>query len=137
METCVVERSVTRRAQQQGIRIRRLRERRAISKGRLMDALGFKTSRAYDLYEDGTSVIRMDRVEDWAEAFEMEPLSFVAALLEDESDAALRSRVESIVGPDEPRLTQDAVRDLQKRSPDAQSEGLESLSQMWDERRSQ
>jgi len=77
----VAETSVTVRARQQGERLRALRERMGVSKGHLMDALGFKSSRTYDLYEDGTSIIRLDRVEDWAAAFEMPVPVFLDAVL--------------------------------------------------------
>ena len=61
--------SDSERAKQQGKRLRALREQRDISKGRLMDALGLTTTNGYDLYERGKSVIRLDRVAEWAEAF--------------------------------------------------------------------
>jgi len=47
-----------------------------------MDRLYFKTSRAYDLYEEGTSVIRLDRLADWAHAFGLSEREFADAVLE-------------------------------------------------------
>ena len=77
----MVEQSVTERARQQGRRLQCMREHRRIGKGRLLDRLGFKTTQAYDLYERGTSVIRLDRVEDWADAFGIDVLLFLAEIL--------------------------------------------------------
>lgn len=77
----MAEASITERTRQQGRRLRALRERLGVSKGRLMDVLGFRTSRAYDLYEDGTSVIRLDRVSEWAAAFGISEQEFVEAVL--------------------------------------------------------
>jgi transcriptional regulator with XRE-family HTH domain len=97
VETFVLERSVTERARRHGERLHALREATGISKGRLMDALGFKSSRAYDLYEDGTSVIRLDRFEDWAEAFGIGPIDFLVVLL-DLPDPTLRARCLEAIG---------------------------------------
>lgn len=77
----MAETSVTDRTRQQGHRLRTLRERTGVSKGKLMDALGFETSRAYDLYEDGKTVIRLDRVEEWAQAFGLPVVEFTGYLL--------------------------------------------------------
>lgn len=77
----MAEESITERAQRQGERLAALRQQTGISKGLLMDRLGFKTSRAYDLYEDGTSVIRLDRTAAWASAFGLSEEAFVAYLL--------------------------------------------------------
>jgi hypothetical protein len=51
-----------------------------------MDALGFRTNRALDLYEDGVSVIRLDMVETWAAAFGMSVQAFVAEIVLGESE---------------------------------------------------
>jgi transcriptional regulator with XRE-family HTH domain len=80
------------RTREQGRRLRTLRQQAGISKGRLMDAVGLTTTNGYDLYERGTSVIRLDRVEDWAAAFGLAPLDFVAAIL------GIRS-VEDVLAP--------------------------------------
>lgn len=91
--------SVTVRAQQQGQRLKRLRERTGVSKGLLMDRLGFRTSMAYDLYERGVSVIRLDRLDDWAEAFGLSTLAFVAEVVYGEADPELRRRAAEALGP--------------------------------------
>lgn len=52
-----------------------------------MDGLGFRTNRAYDLYEDGVSVIRLDMIENWAAAFEMPVLAFFMEIVCGESDS--------------------------------------------------
>jgi transcriptional regulator with XRE-family HTH domain len=69
------------RTKEQGKRLRALRERLGVSKSRIMDVLSFETSQAYDLYERGVSVIRMDRVPEWAEAFGISEQEFVDAVL--------------------------------------------------------
>ncbi len=80
--------SDSERAKQQGRRLRALRERRDISKGRLMDALGLTTTNGYDLYERGKSVIRLDRVAEWADAFGISEQEFLDAVLEPTTTAA-------------------------------------------------
>lgn len=85
-ETKPVAESVTERARQQGRRLRALRERTGVSKGRLMDQLGFRTNRALDLYEEGVSVIRTDRLADWAGAFGLTVQQFVAEVITVEPD---------------------------------------------------
>ena len=77
----MLEVSVTERARQQGRRLQLMRDRHNVSKGRLLDALGFKTTQAYDLYEKGTSVIRLDRVDDWASAFGVDLMTFLGEIL--------------------------------------------------------
>lgn len=77
----MAESTVTEHSRQQGRRLSGLREHSGLSKGRLLDALGFRTTQAYDLYERGVSVIRMDRVPDWAAAFGLSETAFVAVLL--------------------------------------------------------
>ena len=131
----MAEASVTIRTRQQGERLRALRERTGISKGRLMDVLGFKTSRAYDLYEDGTSVIRLDRLEDWASAFGVGVLEFVAVVL-DQPDPVLRARVVDALGPDAdgtpPDQIDEMVRELAKQTPQVRED---ALAEMWEDTR--
>lgn len=91
----MAEVSVTERTRQHGVRLSRIRERTGISVGRLMDALGFKTDQAYLLYEKGTSVIRLDRLEDWAEAFDLDAMDFTAILLG-------RRSIDDVLGEAEP-----------------------------------
>lgn len=83
MERCVADPPITdaERMRRQGCRLRQLRERTGASKGRIMDALGLTTTNGYDLYERGVSVIRFDRVDDWAAAFGIAPLDFAGIIL--------------------------------------------------------
>lgn len=110
----MAESSVTERTRQQGRRLKALRERTGISKGLLMNALDFKTSRAYDLYEDGTSVIRLDRVADWARAFNMTEQEFLDAVLTDDDayDPGWDFLAElQRARPDDPEYTERTYRD--------------------------
>lgn len=77
----MAEVTVTERTREQGRRLRALREHLGISKPRLMDALGFGSSQSYDLYERGVSVIRLDRVPDWADAFGLPSATFLAVVM--------------------------------------------------------
>jgi hypothetical protein len=52
----------------------------------LMDRLNFHTSRGFDLYEEGRSVIRLDLLETWAAAYGLSVLAFVAEIVCGESD---------------------------------------------------
>lgn len=70
------------RTQSQGKRLKMLRERLDVSKGRLMDTLGLKTTNGYDLYERGQSVIRFNQVAEWATAFGISEQQFVEEVLE-------------------------------------------------------
>lgn len=134
METCVLERSVTERAKRHGARIKKLREDRDLSKGLLMDRLGFKTSRAYDLYEEGTSIIRLDRLEDWADAFNLTAEQFVAIVVLDAPDPVVRSRVEQSVEPlSVSSVTVDyAARLIQQLTPEAQDDLLKQIADIAD-----
>ncbi len=89
------------RLKRQGARIKSLRETTGVSKGRLMDALSLSTTNGYDLYERGISVIRLDRLADWADAFGMGALDFVAVVVLGAPDPipALRKRVIDALGP--------------------------------------
>lgn len=114
--------SVTDKTRMQGKRLRALRQQRGISKGKLLDALGFGSTQTYDLYERGTSVIRLDRLEDWAAAFNMSPLAFTANLLYDAVDHDLFARASQVAGPKHPILAQsiyDTLKDADERTRDA------------------
>jgi transcriptional regulator with XRE-family HTH domain len=69
------------RTRQQGERLKRLREELKVSKGRLMDAVGLKTTNGYDLYERGVTAIRLNQVAEWAAAFGISEQEFVAKVL--------------------------------------------------------
>lgn len=83
MESVVagVRRTDTERARRQGERLCALRKRLDVDKGLLMAALRLKTTNGYDMYERGQSVIRLDRAEDWAKAFDMPPTDFAGYIL--------------------------------------------------------
>ena len=134
METCVLERSVTERAKLHGGRIKRLREGGNLSKGLLMDRLGFKTSRAYDLYEEGTSIIRLDRLEDWADAFNLTVEQFIAWVVLDTPDPALRSRFEQAVEslPVSEATVDYAARVIQRLDPETQDDLLRQIAGVAD-----
>jgi transcriptional regulator with XRE-family HTH domain len=68
------------RAREQGARIKAIRERQEAGRAQIAARLGFSTSQTYDLYERGTSVIRLDRVEDWSAAFGLTNEEFFAEL---------------------------------------------------------
>ena len=73
--------TVTERTRQQGQRLKALRESLNLSKPLLCSRLGFGSTQSYDLYERGTSVIRIDRVVEWAEAFGMTAEDFTAHVI--------------------------------------------------------
>lgn len=77
----MAEITVTTRTREQGKRLRKLREGRKFPKPLLCSRLGFGSTQTYDLYERGVSVIRVDRVGDWAEAFEMSREDFIESVL--------------------------------------------------------
>lgn len=77
----------TEQSRRQGQRLRALRERLGISKGLLMHRLDFRTSRGFDLYEEGTSAIRLDFLEKWAAAYGLSVQAFVAEIVLGESDS--------------------------------------------------
>lgn len=78
---------MTARTREQGRRLRQLREQRNLSKPLLAARLGFGSTQTLDLYERGVSIIRLDRVHDWAEAFEMSREDFVETVLADDPTA--------------------------------------------------
>lgn len=79
----MAEADAVERTRLQGTRLRRLREHSGLSKSALSSELGFGTTQAYDLYERGASIIRLDRVDVWANAFKMSRENFIATLLGD------------------------------------------------------
>lgn len=107
----MAEVSVTERTRLHGRRLGELRTRLGLTKGHLMDALGFKTTQTYDLYERGKSVIRMDRVEDWAAAFGIDPLSFVIALLKPDEIERISQGDELLENEMRPALDEVSQRD--------------------------
>jgi transcriptional regulator with XRE-family HTH domain len=82
----VAEGKSTEQSRRQGQRLRALRERLGISKGLLMHRLDFRTSRGFDLYEEGTSAIRLDFLEKWAAAYDLSVQAFVAEIVLGESE---------------------------------------------------
>jgi transcriptional regulator with XRE-family HTH domain len=84
---------VTADTQRQGKRLRALREARGWSKPQLAGRVGFESTQSIDLYEKGISVIRMDQVRTWADAFEMPEVDFVAAVLSDSASWSLESEL--------------------------------------------
>ena len=77
----MAEVTVTARTREQGDRLRKLRLHLGISKPELCARLGFGTTQTLDLYERGVSIIRVDRIEAWAEAFEMNREDFIEAVM--------------------------------------------------------
>lgn len=94
----------TEQARRQGLRLKALRERLGVGKGRLMDALHLKTTNGYDMYERGQSVIRFDRVSEWATAFGISADDFWVSVMSDEGyDPNWNFRAElERVRPDDP-----------------------------------
>jgi transcriptional regulator with XRE-family HTH domain len=82
----VAEGASTEQSRRQGQRLRVLRERLGISKGLLMDRLGYRTSRGYDNYEEGKAAIRLDFLEKWAAAYGLSVQAFVAEIVLGESE---------------------------------------------------
>lgn len=76
----MAEVTATARTKEQGLRLKRLRETRGISKPMLANRLGFGSTQTLDLYERGVSIVRIDRVDTWAEAFDMKPQDFAEAI---------------------------------------------------------
>jgi transcriptional regulator with XRE-family HTH domain len=126
--------SDTQRAQEQGKRLRKLRENRGISKGRLMDTLGLESTNGYDLYERGKSVIRLDRVSEWAAAFEMSERAFLDAVLMSDDDpewdflAELRQ-----LWPDDPGAVERTYRGLAQASQDIQRIVISEIRKAFEE----
>ncbi len=129
----MVEVTVTERTREHGRRIRELREGRGIGKGRLLDALGFGSSQSYDLYERGISVIRLDRLEDWADAFGMGVLDFINVVVLGAPDPipALRLRVIDALGPEAERRTPEYIDEvtlrLSQQDEDVREDALREL----------
>jgi transcriptional regulator with XRE-family HTH domain len=67
---------------QQGERLKRLREQAGLSMPKMRVRLGFRNTRAYDLYERGVIPIRLDRVTAWAAAFGVSPETFLDDVLD-------------------------------------------------------
>jgi len=91
--------TATDRTREQGKRLRELRERLDLSKGVLIDALSFGSTQTYDLYERGVSVIRFDRVPEWAAAFGISEQEFLDAVLEPSKPAQMTGAFDM---PDDP-----------------------------------
>lgn len=131
-EILVAEVTVTDRTRRHGQRVRLLRENRSISKARLMDALGFGSSQSYDLYERGTSIIRLDRLEDWAGAFDMGVLDFVSVVVLNEPDPVLVARAAEALGPaimaQTPERAKDVARELEKHEADIRNDVLAQVA---------
>lgn len=72
---------ITPESKRQGARLRALREARGWKKSVVSSRLGYEASQSVDLYEKGISVIRLDQVRMWADAFEMSETDFVNAVL--------------------------------------------------------
>jgi transcriptional regulator with XRE-family HTH domain len=140
METCVAEivSTDTDRAKRQGARVRLLRENRGISKGRLLDALSLSTTNGYDLYERGVSVIRLDRLEDWAGAFEIPVVDFVSVVVLSEPDPLLVARAAEALGPDlarqMPERAREIARILEQHDPRFRDDALRQLADAMAER---
>jgi transcriptional regulator with XRE-family HTH domain len=134
METCVAEivSHDAERAKRHGARVRLLRENRGISKGRLLDALSLTTTNGYDLYERGVSVIRLDRLEDWAGAFEIPVLDFVSVVVLSEPDPLLVARAAEALGPDlvrqMPERPREIARVLEQHDPRLRDDALRQLA---------
>ena len=72
---------VRNRVKLQGQRIAELRARLNVSKSAMASRLGFDHSRSYEHYEEGRTVLRFDRIAEWAAAFEVSELEFVTFVL--------------------------------------------------------
>lgn len=77
----MAEVTVTKRTRQQASRLKKLRQRCGVTKLMLAVRLGFGSTQTYDLYERAKSIIRLDRVDDWADAFGLDPLDFVGVVI--------------------------------------------------------
>lgn len=118
------EGSVTERARQQAHRLKELRELTGLSKAQLAARLGFGTSQTYDLYERGVSVIRLDRLADWAAAFGLTTAEFSRRLgLVTAEPAGLRAELDALF-PEDGATVEAALRDLSHRSPRQRGEAL-------------
>lgn len=80
-ERCVAEVTVIERTRQQAERLKQLRKRLKVRKADIIRVLGWDSTQTYDLYERGISIIRVDRIDDWAEAFGITPLEFATVVL--------------------------------------------------------
>jgi hypothetical protein len=78
----VAEVSITEQSRRQGQRLRALRERLGISKGMLMDRLGFRHLAGLSTStRRGGRVIRLDLLETWAAAYGLSVQAFVAEIV--------------------------------------------------------
>jgi transcriptional regulator with XRE-family HTH domain len=80
-ERCVAEVTVLERTREQAGRLKALRLRLGLKKADITSRLGWESTQTYDLYERATSVIRLDRVPDWADAFGIKPDQFASVIL--------------------------------------------------------
>ena len=91
--------TTTEETRRQGRRLAALRMRLGLSKPLVADRLSFSATQTLDLYERGVSVIRLDQVERWAEAFGITADDFLEAVITDRQSgdwsfrAALRGRI--------------------------------------------
>jgi hypothetical protein len=94
----------------------------------VMDRLNFTTSKGYELYEEGTSVIRADRLEDWAAAFGLSVEQFVAEVITGTADPTLRERAVAAIGESwaeqMPETADVMARELGKLPPAAREQVL-------------
>jgi transcriptional regulator with XRE-family HTH domain len=128
--------TATDRTREQGKRLRELRERLDLSKGVLIDALAFGSTQTYDLYERGVSVIRLDRVPEWAAAFGISQQAFLNAVLEPDGEYTVEQFREHIVAAG---LPQDIVSELVAIAAEQPALGRRSLAEgyvrLWQRRR--
>ena len=127
-ERFVAEVAVTERTRRQAEHLKTLRVRYGLNKVALAGDLGFGSTQTYDLYERPKSVIRMDRIEDWANAFRLPALEFVSVVLFGDPDGdALWARIADMT--DDAGVRAHMYRDLKPMTPDECDALLQDLAE--------
>lgn len=75
--------TTTDETRRQGKRLAALRLRLGLSKPLVAARLAFSATQTLDLYERGVSVIRLDQIERWADAYGITADEFVEAVITD------------------------------------------------------
>lgn len=116
---------------EQGKRLRKLRERMGISKPALAAALGFDTTQAYELYERGATVLRLDRIDTWAAAFGISEQEFLNAVVRGNVAGSGDFQTELLaLVPDAPRWVEDMAREHADDGADGQAVLLDFIRRL-------
>lgn len=128
--------TATDRTREQGKRLSDLRDRLKLSKGVLIDRLAFGSTQTYDLYERGVSVIRFDRVAEWAAAFGISEEQFIDAVLEPDGRITVEQFREHLEAAGLPHAIVDDLAAIAAEQPALGRRSLaEGYVRLWQRRR--